>query len=247
MDTLLICIIVGLLLVLVLPRILSKLGIRTYMSVVQSCVVFGSIAFMLPYIAHRCCWQNLGIFFGWEVGAIVQTILTFLHFAKQDSIPQLSHRHKTNLNILILSILFTCLFGYIFSKMVMVNNVTPLKIIPYIGSALEFIVTDAITLVPLIFYFVVNVYLFVYIKRKMHIPDKHTEAYLELLRETIRFIDMPCIIPYIMIIAFAYFYKSALDWSTFISGAGALLLLTSNLLTDTVGNKLKRIMERDIF
>ena len=78
----------------------------------------------------------------------------------------------------------------------------------------------------------------------MRIPDKHTEAYLELLQETIRFIDMPCIIPYIMIIAFAYFYKSAIDWSTFISGAGALLLLTSNLLTDTVGDKLKRKMER---
>lgn len=244
MNILLICILFfSVLLAMIIPHTLNKPGIGTYKGIFQSCFLLGSFAFVLPLLAKENGWQGLGIFIGWEFGAIVQTIVTFMHFAKQDSIPFLSNRSKTHLNIIIMFILFLCLFLYSLTKILLVFNVEMLNKSTSIGAVGSFIVTDAITLIPLLLYFILNVFLYIYIKDKMRISDTPAKAYLELLWETIRFIDLPCIIPYTLIIIFAYFHKSDLDWSTFISGAGALLLLTSNLLTDTVGDKLKKKME----
>ena len=90
---------------------------------------------------------------------------------------------------------------------------------------------------PITLYFVVNLLLRKHIRK--HGTDREAKEWVKALTEIIRFIDLPCLLPYILIIIFGYMFRKHFDWRLFISGAGALLLLTSNLLTESVGNKIK--------
>lgn len=202
-------------------------------------LIFIFVAFTTPCIIEKCKLDKVGLFFGWELGAIIQSIFSFWSFAQQDTIPHISNRKKNWLNGFILLALFFFLLIYLISKVLLLNEFL-IEELPHIGVIIKFFVSDAITLLPMLLFFLTNVILFVYIKKRMHLPDNEAEAYVDMLKETIIYIDCSCLVPYLLIIVFSFLYRRSFDWETYISGAGALLLLTSNLLTDSIGDRLKR-------
>jgi hypothetical protein len=64
-------------------------------------------------------------------------------------------------------------------------------------------------------------------------PNPTYKEYLDLLRRVMWSIDIPCLVPYFAVILFAYQHSgnNEFQWETYLSGAGSLLLMVSNILT----------------
>jgi len=204
-----------------------------------SFLVFMFVAILAPPAMRYLTRKDLGLFFGWEIGVVVQNIIIFWDFVKVESIPYVTPRKKKWLDMFMLTVLVVSMVSYFLVKLFRSGELVLVGGLPSAIRLVEFIVTNAISLVPIVLYFLVNVFLRAHIKHRCSQHDSDGQAWVEALSEIIWFIDLPCLIPYIVVIVFAYMNRSLFDWQLFVSGAGALLLLTSNLLTESIGKKIK--------
>lgn len=183
--------------------------------------------------------QSFGLFVGWEFGALIQTYYTFIKFAFDNPPPHVSNnKHRKYILIIQIPIFLSVAFYILIKTKILETNIIP-STFNFWGK--NFIITlfgDAITLIPMFVFFCFNVLFYVQIKRilKSQTRNQAYKHYLGLLKIIISTIDLPCIIPYIIVIVFTCLYSSVVnfDWEAYISGAGSLLLMVSNILTLSV-------------
>lgn len=64
--------------------------------------------------------------------------------------------------------------------------------------------------------------------------DELDVRYSQLLRRTIVQVDMPCIVPFSIILVYAVLNQSNMEWETYVLGASAILLFVSNILSSAL-------------
>jgi len=64
--------------------------------------------------------------------------------------------------------------------------------------------------------------------------DEIDIRYCQLLRRTIVQVDLPCLIPFSIILVYALMNRSNMDWETYVLGASATLLFVSNILSSAL-------------
>jgi hypothetical protein len=188
------------------------------------------IPFAAPFVTNP---QKFGLFFGWEMGTIFQTLYAFHEFALHSFPPHISStKHMRNI-LLILAPIIISLFVYILIKTTILQSFILPASLTFRGK--DFIISlfrDSITMVPMLVFFLFNLKFYLEIKQlvKSQPRNKVYIHYLALLKRVIFTIDLPCLIPYMAVIFFAYqhSYSADFQWESYVSGAGSLLLMVSN-------------------
>lgn len=201
-----------------------------------SFVLFTLLAIFFPLLMKIWGIKDAGLFWGWEVGAILQTLITFMAFSSRHRIPLVNNTLKQWLHTVVTVIITVALVSFFIMKLVEPRS----TLVPASSSSdrfelLSFLLRDALTMWPLFTYLAFNLFLYIYICRRNQAHVEHAEEYLSTLKRTIYMIDLPCLLPYVVVVIFALMHKgeTAFDWSTYVSGAGSLLLLTSNMLSES--------------
>lgn len=187
--------------------------------------------FVMPFVFSP---SKYGLFFGWEIGTILQTFWAFRRFAYDVPPPHISSKKHLTYTLLILSPIIMSLFIYFLIKTDLLKYLLPAG---FTFSGMNFIMSlfkDSITLVPMVVFFFFNVIFYFGIKKKLRdLPADDLAEYANVLERVMWTVDIPCIVPYVMVIIFAYQYADidGFKWESYLSGAGSLLLMVSNLLT----------------
>jgi hypothetical protein len=122
-----------------------------------TCFVF---PFGMPFIFDP---HKVGIFFGWEIGTILQTFYAFYMFAINEYPPHISDKkHKRNAFIILLPILIS-LFIYSLIKLNTYFQIPKYKILALLSLPESFsfrgedfiisLFSDSITIVPMVVFF----------------------------------------------------------------------------------------------
>ena len=89
-------------------------------------------------------------------------------------------------------------------------------------------------------YFIVNSVTLYILDRRIRVTkseepiDQQDVRYSKLLRHTIIQVDLPCIIPFSIILIYAFGNQINMDWEAYLLGASAVLLFISNILSSAL-------------
>ena len=204
-----------------------KIRIRTVIVLLLTCFV---IPFVTPVVID---FRKYGLFFGWEIGTILQTFYAFKEFAFHNFPPHISSdKHVRNTLYILSPIIISCLIYLLIKTKILESFLLPPNFTFYAKDFIISLFRDSITLVPMVVFFLFNLKFYWQIRRLNIIPNETYTHYLRLLKRVILTVDIPCLIPYITVIFFAYhhFDKTDFQFEAYLSGAGSLLLMVSNFL-----------------
>lgn len=197
--------------------------------IIISILIFTCIAFLAPII-----FPNFGVFFGWELGTIIQSIYCFIKYSKQSPPPGVSQEQKHLIDGIIEALIIIPLLLYVVISWAIIHKIIVPSNYSILIRVTVRILTDTITIIPMLTFFIANIILLSLINKKAkHAPEDNLYSdYAKFLKNAISLVDIPCLIPYLIVLAFAiYFAGSLSDVGIYISGAGSILLMTSNILS----------------
>lgn len=204
--------------------------------IIISLLVYFGISFSSKLILDNILNLDFGKYFNWELAAIIQTFYSFWIFQTKFSIPGISIKHKTYLNSIISLIIGLTLTVYLILKIVIYYSQ------PKAISLTLFLGTDSISIIPMITFFLVNIYLIIVINKKNKLKTEKVNKYIKVLIITILLNDLFFLVPYFIIILYCIIFFAKMNPDSFLAGVSANILLGSNLLS----NFLNYLIEKGI-
>jgi len=204
------------------------------MALIIELLVFCALAFVMPYVLSEIHWGELGVFFGWQIGAVVQTVFSYRRFAKDNQVPSISFGKKLNINRLVYGVMTLIIFQF-----------GIYKYIAY-GCQKEFchsvwFITwgESVTFFPMLLFFVLNWWVYCSIGRESTGHDNWSKEYRTRLKNIMLLIDMPCLVPFVIVLTFGVLFHERFELEPFLRAVGSVLLLISNILTIVLNNRVQ--------
>ena len=175
--------------------------------------------------------DTLRLFWLWQIAAIVQNYNVYRRYSKQAH-PTFFTETKQNLDrvfIVGIAALFVWTVAYPYMR-------EEWKLDCFMFKASIELATWCLMCA----YLCVNSKTLYSLNKRIHIAksngpvDELDIRYFHLLQRTIVQVDMPCIVPFTMILVYAVLNQACMDWEAFVLGASALLLFVSNILSSAL-------------
>ncbi len=217
------------------PRSIYRLLFKGVLRPTGATLIVLLLAYVIIYILPESIkpprTDTLRLFWLWQIAAILHNFAAYWRFSKEAHPVFYTETKKTLDIVFILGIaaLFLWTVAY-----------------PFVRAALKpdsFMFKASIELATwclmCAYLFVNSTTLYVLDKRinvvKSDGPiDELDIRYSQLLRRTIVQVDMPCIVPFTIILVYAVLNQSGMNWETYVLGASAILLFVSNILSSVL-------------
>lgn len=157
--------------------------------------------------------ESLGIFFYWEIAGIIHTALVFVLFTYSKELDDMTSANQRKTSFILISLTFAViLLLYYHSLWHMKDN------------TIYYFLRDSISYAPLCIFFLANL-IFLLINSKK-------EAQRNYFLKMILMLDLPFVIPYLLVLFFAINYIDDMgSVHNYLAGVASTVLISSNFVT----------------